>query len=193
MALGDDLNSEVKKILQEEWTTRTGRTVPESNDLKLSNDAVELEGTVLYADLDDSTKLVDTKEPWFAAEVYKSYLACAARIIGSERGEVTAYDGDRIMAVFIGDGMNDRAARTALKINYAVQEIINPAIRNQYPNNDYSVKQVVGIDISNLFVARTESEGPTISFGLDVRPTTPRSYLGDLDQLHKSPPKCTTN
>ncbi len=159
MGLRDDLHSEATKIFGESWTTRAGRTVPESDDLKLSNDAVTPEGTVLYADMDDSTKLVDTMEPSFAAKVYKAYLACAARIIKAEGGAITAYDGDRIMAVFIGNSKNDDAARTALKINYAVQRIVNPAIKAQYPNSNYSVKQVVGIDTSKLFVARTGIRG----------------------------------
>ena len=159
MGLGDDLHSEVTKIFGESWTTCAGRTVPESDDLKLSNDAVTLEGTVLYADMDDSTKLVDTMKPSFAAKVYKAYLACAARTIKAEGGAITAYDGDRIMAVFIGDSKNSNAARTALKINYAVQKIINPAVKAQYPNSNYSVKQVVGIDTSKLFVARTGIRG----------------------------------
>lgn len=159
MGLGDDLNSEVSKILQENWSERTGQVVPESDNLQLGNDAVNLEGTVLYADLDDSTRLVDTREPWFAAEIYKCYLVCAARIIRSEGGKITSYDGDRIMTVFIGDSKNSSAARTALKINFAVQKIINPAIQSQYPNVGYSVKHVVGIDTSNLFVARTGIRG----------------------------------
>ena len=159
MALGDDLNSEVRKILQEEWSEREGRVVPESDDLTLSNDAVILDGTVLYADLDDSTQLVDTKEPSFAAEIYKCYLMCAARIIRSEGGEITSYDGDRIMAVFIGALKNPVAARTALKINFAVQKIVNPAILKQYPNSGYAIKHVVGIDTSSLFVARTGIRG----------------------------------
>ena len=159
MALGDDLNSEVRKILQDTWTTRAGRVVPESDDLGLGNDAVTLEGTVLYADLDDSTKLVDTMKPSFAAEVYKSFLVCAARIIRSEGGEITAYDGDRIMAVYIGNTKNTDAARTALKVNYAVREVINPAIRELYSRSSYSTRHVVGIDTSSLFVARTGIRG----------------------------------
>ena len=159
MGLGDNLNAEVRKILQEEWSTRAGRVVPESDDLGLGNDAVTLDGTVLYADLDDSTQLVDEMEPEFAAEIYKCYLVCAARIIRSEGGEITSYDGDRVMAVFIGDSKNSDAARTGLKINYAVREIINPAIEDQYPNARYSIKHVVGIDTSSLFVARTGIRG----------------------------------
>ena len=60
--------------------------MPESVDLGLRNDAVTIHGTVLYADLDGSTKLVDTNEPWFAAGIYKSYLLCAARISNPKWG-----------------------------------------------------------------------------------------------------------
>ena len=159
MSLGDDLNSEVRKILRERWTTRQGRIVPDPEDLGLGNDAVLLDGTVLYADLNGSTDLVDGYESYFAAEVYKCFLTCAARIIRSEGGEITAYDGDRIMAVYIGDLKNTTAARTALKINYAVKNIVNPAIQNQYPSISYTVSHVVGIDTSNLFVARIGVRG----------------------------------
>lgn len=197
MALGDDLRSEVHKILRERWTTRSGRTVPETDDLKLSNDAVILDGTVLYADLDDSTELVDTRSRAFAAEIYKSYLVCAARIIRAEGGTITGYDGDRIMAVFIGNAKNSIAARTALKINYAVSEIINPAIRAQYPNCGYSVKHVVGIDTSDLFVARTGIRGANdlVWVGraanhaakLSARPGPPTQITSEVyDQLDNS-------
>ena len=84
MALGDDLRAEVRKIFQEQWTTASRGAVPESADLELRNDAVTVHGTVLYADLDRSTELVDTKKAWFAAEIYKTYLVCAARIVESE-------------------------------------------------------------------------------------------------------------
>ena len=159
MSLGDDLQTEVKKIFREVWTPRDGRIVPESEDIKLGNDAVKLDGTVLYADLDGSTNLVDSYKPAFAAEIYKSYLHCTAKIIRAEEGTIVSYDGDRIMAVFIGDSKNTDAARTALKITYAVREIINPAIKAQYPKSTFSIKQIVGIDTSSLFVARTGIRG----------------------------------
>ena len=159
MALADDLNSQIVQIFREQWTTRSGRVVPEPDDLALRNDAVVLDGTVLYADLDESTDLVNKKKPEFAAEVYKAFLGCAARIIRAEGGEITGYDGDRIMAMFIGDSKNTAAARTGLKINYAVLKIINPALERQYPNNRYTVKHQVGIDTSQLLVARTGIRG----------------------------------
>src|SRR5260370_31674604 len=102
----------------------------------------------------DSTDLVDGHEPHFAAEIYKAYLRCAARIIKHEQGTITAYDGDRVMAVFLGNSKNTSAVRSAQMINYTIQAIINPSLKKQYPNTTYQLKYVIGVDTSELFVAR---------------------------------------
>lgn len=159
MALKDDLESKVANIFSTAWTTRKGQIVPSPDDVKLGNDAVKLDGVVLYADLSQSTNLVDNYKPEFAAEIYKSYLHCAAKIIKDQGGVITAYDGDRIMAVFIGDSMNSSAAKAALKINSARLHIINPAIKTQYSKSTYIVKHTIGIDSCELFVARTGIRG----------------------------------
>jgi class 3 adenylate cyclase len=86
-------------------------------------------------------------------------LHCAAKIIRSESGEITAYDGDRVMAVFIGGNKNTSAVRAALKINYARSNIINPGIIKQYPSSKYEIKHVVGIDSGELYIARTGIRG----------------------------------
>lgn len=159
MALYEDLAAAVKRIFSEAWTNRDGQVVPEPEALALGNAGVKLNGTVLYADLSASTVLVDSKTAEFAAEVYKSYLHCAAKIIRSEGGSITAYDGDRIMAIFIGDFKNTSAARAALKINWAVTHLVNPLLKAQYPRTNYVVQQTVGIDTSTLLAARTGIRG----------------------------------
>jgi class 3 adenylate cyclase len=159
MSLKDDIEKEVKSIFGERWAKRNGRVVPSPEDLKLCNDAVKLDGVVLYADMSESTALVDSRKDFFAAEIYKAYLHCAAKIIRSEGGVITAYDGDRIMAVFVGEAKNTSAARAALKVNYARLNIINPAIRSQYQAETYEVRHTIGIDSSVLFVARTGIRG----------------------------------
>jgi class 3 adenylate cyclase len=159
VSLKDELNTYVQNVLDEQWQRRTGRKVPEPEDLSLKNLAVELEATVLYADLAGSTKMVRVEKDWFATEVYKSYLYCASRLIRSEGGSITAYDGDRVMGVFIGDSKNTSAASCALKINHAVKKIILSKIEAKYPSKDFSFNQRVGIDMSKLFIARTGIRG----------------------------------
>lgn len=159
MALKDDLNSEVGKIVKSAWTERAGTVVPEDNSIGLGNDASRIEATVLYADLADSTLLVDSYDPAFAAEVYKAFLHCAAKLIRANGGKITAYDGDRVMAVYVGSFKNSAAVRTAMQLNLAVNEIIHPSLMAQYPGVKYRLEHVVGIDTSELFVAKTGVRG----------------------------------
>ncbi|MBL0059031.1 MAG: adenylate/guanylate cyclase domain-containing protein [Elusimicrobia bacterium] len=149
-----DILKEVDEILSSKWAIREGRKVPEASDIQLGNDAITLAGTVLYADMSDSTELVNGYKPWFAAEIYKSYLVGACRIIRANGGEITAFDGDRVMGVFVGDQKNTSAAKAALKINFIVRKI-NDAIKAKFPTTSFILRQKIGIDTSDLFVVRT--------------------------------------
>lgn len=159
MGLKDEISTEVKKIFASQWSTRDGLKVPEAEEVGLGNDAVALDGTILYADLDGSTSMVDKYKKSFSAEVYKTYLYTAAKIIRSEGGTIVSYDGDRVMAVFIGATKDSTAARCALKINWAVKKLVNPLKNAQYPGDDFVIRQVVGIDTCQLWAARTGVRG----------------------------------
>jgi class 3 adenylate cyclase len=159
MTSTQEMMQEVKEILSTDWDRRDGREVPEAEDIELGNDAVCLKGSVLYADMADSTSLVNGYKDWFAAEAYKAYLICACRIIRKNGGVITAFDGDRVMGVFIGETKNTSAAIAALQISYVVSNVVNKAIKELYPNSGFQVQQSVGIDTSDLFVARTGIRG----------------------------------
>ena len=154
-----ELQRKIDEILSANWQRRRGQVVPEAESVQLGNDAVELEGTVLYADLCDSTGLVQGYKDWFAASVYKTYLMCASELIKNNGGTITAFDGDRVMALFIGDQKNTCAAKSALQINHLVAREINPRIKTRFSNSSYELRQAVGIDTSALFVAKTGIRG----------------------------------
>lgn len=149
-----EIMDEVEAILATKWQTRDGTKVPEPEDIRLGNDAVLLDGTVLYADMADSTGLVDGYKNWFAAEVYKSFLVAACHVIRNNSGVITAFDGDRVMAVYIGSTKNSSAAKTSLQLNWLVIEI-NKALKAAYPSSAFQLRHSVGVDTSSLFVART--------------------------------------
>jgi class 3 adenylate cyclase len=159
MTLIDDLEVYVDRVFTEEWVRRQGQKVPDTEDVALKNEAVELDATVLYADLAGSTKMVKAKKDFVAAEVYKSYLYCAARLIRNSGGVVTAYDGDRVMGVFIGDAKNSSAAICGLNIYHAASQIVMPRYKQKWPKTEFELKQRVGIDTSKLFIARTGIRG----------------------------------
>ncbi|OWP64623.1 adenylate/guanylate cyclase domain-containing protein [Hymenobacter amundsenii] len=161
MSLSTELKKTVAEYFATKWVTRNGQVVPEADKVTLGNDAVKLNGVVLYADLAESTNLVRNYSSEIAAEVYKSYLHCASKIIRNNGGVITAFDGDRVMAVYIGENKETRAMRTALALNSAVIDIINPALSKEYGDKvkGLVIKQAVGIDVSDLFIAKTGVRG----------------------------------
>jgi len=63
------------------------------------------------------------------------------------------------MAVFISDVQTSNAAKCGLQINWAVKNVVNPALKKQYSDSNYVVKQVVGIDTGEVRVARIGIRG----------------------------------
>jgi class 3 adenylate cyclase len=155
----EDIRSEIGTILSGDWTTRDGAQVPSPEDVQLGNNAVNLSGTVLYADLAGSTDLVNSYRNWFAAEIYKAFLRGACRVIQNNRGTITAFDGDRVMAVYIGETQNTDAVGSALEINHVVTKMINPMVQEKFKVPKFQIRHAVGIDCSPLFIARTGVRG----------------------------------
>jgi class 3 adenylate cyclase len=149
-----EIINEAKAIFKAAWQVRDGRKVPDTESLKLGNEGLKLDAAVLYADMADSTNLVSNFKAEFAAEIYKSYLMGTCRVIRNNGGEITAFDGDRVMAVFTGDYKNTEAAKTALQIYGYVHEL-NVGLKECYPNTSFVVRHTVGVDSGELLVAKT--------------------------------------
>jgi class 3 adenylate cyclase len=190
MALADDLKKWVGETFTSDWEVQETIGVPNPEDLRLnSNHAKDLNAaTVLYADLDGSTDMVNTMKWEFSAQIYKTFLKCASDIIKNEGGVITAYDGDRVMAIFTGNSKNTEAARCALKINSAVIDIIQPAIAKKWAT-DFVLKHVVGIDTSQLRTARIGVRGDNDLVWIGRA----ANYAAKLTSLAGKPSRITEN
>lgn len=159
MTVADDITANAKTTYGTKWEVRDGTVVPVAKDLKLANDAVRFEtATVLYADLDGSTSLVEKKKWEFSGEVYKTFLYAASRLIRKHDGSIVSYDGDRVMGVFISNSQRNEAVSCALEINYAVKNLIQPELEKNW-KTDFKIRHIVGIDTSSIRAARTGVRG----------------------------------
>jgi class 3 adenylate cyclase len=157
MALKDDLKNRVDSILSQTWNTRDGQVIPDSTDIALAGGAVKLDTTILYSDLADSTELAAKFDKRIAAKVYKTFLTCTTKIIRAEGGHIRSFDGDRVMGIFIGDNKNSSAAKCALKIKWAFDEIIRPKLLAKYEilrNGSFTLTYCSGIDTSSILAVR---------------------------------------
>lgn len=163
MALGDEIRSDLDKMVGKPWSIRDGNVVPGNDDVGLyNNDAVKLDAVYLYADLLGSTKLARDFTPQVAGKVIRASLRTASLVIKEFEGEIRSYDGDRVMGIFIGGSKNSNAATVALKINAAMQEIVQPALYAKLPTlerDGYQPRMCVGIASGEAFIARAGVRG----------------------------------
>jgi adenylate cyclase len=152
-----DLQRRVTSALAAKWNGRNGTVVPEDSAVPLIGGYVNLDATILYADLADSTETVLFSTD-LAARLFKAYLTCCTLIIREHGGEIRSFDGDRVMGVFIGDHKNTSAVKSALKINHAFEYLIRPEFEEKYEacrNGGVALSQCVGVDTSTVYAVRS--------------------------------------
>lgn len=156
MSIATDLEAEVRNFAWSSWgNIPNARVLPTPEDLTYGNTAERLEVCVLYADIHGSTKMVDELSDTLAAEYYKAFLHCAGSLVRRNEGHIQAYDGDRVMAIYLGDGKCDQAVSTALELTYAVRSIINPAFYSVYNRFHRPLQHTVGTDVGTVLAAKT--------------------------------------
>lgn len=159
MTLKTDLEEAVSLIARTKWEVAPGLTVPELTALTLGNTGKTIDACILYADLSDSTGMVDALINWRAAEHYKAFLLCASQIIKNAGGSIEAYDGDRVMGVFLGSARHDNAVKAAFQLNWAMISIVNPTFARVYTTNHRPLVHTVGIDSGNILVCKAGVRG----------------------------------
>ncbi|RLB74060.1 MAG: adenylate/guanylate cyclase domain-containing protein [Deltaproteobacteria bacterium] len=159
MSFEDDLKKEVRSFFRTQWEVTDGKVIPEPDSIGLGNKAKKLDIAILYADMAESTNLVDGYKPLYAAEIYKSFLHTCCKIIRRNGGELVSFDGDRIMGAFIGDGKNSAAAKCALNIKWGITSIVQSEHDEYYKGKGITINYSAGIDSGDHHVIRTGIRG----------------------------------
>jgi len=155
LAIKDDLTDKVREFALTKWEDIPDAYVlPTVDDLTFGNSGKHLDVTALYADISNSTAMVDALHDTRAAEYYKAFLHCASQLIKRNSGEIQAYDGDRVMAMYVGADQADRAVRTALELHFAVAHIINPMFEWVYKESHRKLQFTVGIDSGRVLAIK---------------------------------------
>ena len=198
MGLADDTKSGVDGVLKEAWEITIGSVVPETDDVTLKNGGRRVDATYLYADLAGSSKLAQTVKDEIVAKVIRSYLNAAARILKHHGGAIRSYDGDRVMAVFIGSSKNSSAAIAAFNLNWAVQKVIRGKLDTKWPQSlaNYTMHHGVGIATGEALIVRAGvrnnndlvsiGSAPNVAAKLSELRRTPDIYItsGVYDMLN---------
>ncbi|WP_257899437.1 adenylate/guanylate cyclase domain-containing protein [Rhodococcus qingshengii] len=162
MSLLDDINTQIEKTIKTSMTvttrssTSSDTSVPKPEDLAYNGGKI-ISATYLYTDMHDSSTLAATASREEAARVFRGFLNVSTKIIRSLDGHIRSFDGDRVMGVFTGPDKEDRAVKAALRIKWAVDTHVTPAIHAEIPSlksNGWNLKQSSGIATGKTLLAR---------------------------------------
>lgn len=156
MTVLSDTQADASGAISQTWSMADAQVVPENESVALAGGAKKLPAAMFYADLADSTKIA-MYDARVAAKLFKAFLAATARIVRSEGGEIRSFDGDRLMAVFMGQYKNTNAVRAGLKLKFVFDQVIVPKFKAAYTvfnNGTYPLGYSCGIDSGDIMVVR---------------------------------------
>lgn len=150
------IESSVSDIFSEQWSISDGTVVPKTEDIVMKNGGRRVDATYLYADLAGSSRLAHTMLKETTARIIRAYVGTAVRILRHKGGQIRSFDGDRVMAIFMGGSKNNDAVRAALGINWAVEKVIAPAIADKWTDvsKSYTIGHGIGIDTGEALIVR---------------------------------------
>lgn len=179
----------MSEIIGNEWKVFKPRDVPESTDVALSNGAASVEATYLYADLANSSKLAQSVSPEITARVIRMYLNMAVRVLRYKGGHIRSFDGDRVMAIFMGDAKNTDAFRAALAVNFYVVKRLPSLIDDAWPavkRTGWTLKHGIGIDTGPALLVRggVRNNNDLVSIGSAPNVAAKLSDIRDGHPIH---------
>ena len=157
MVSENEIKNEILNIENSKWNIQDSENVPKTENLSMTGSVVRFEGTVLYADMKRSSSLVDELSNVVAGKIYQAYHRSVAKLIHSSGGQIAAYDGDRIMGIFVGRDKNTTAVNCGLNINYVVTKILRPMLEDSFrsiQNSGIKISHCVGIDTSQILAVK---------------------------------------
>lgn len=179
------IEATVGDIISTPWQITNGAKVPETDDVVLKNGGRLVDATYLYADLAGSSKLAQSLNKEATAKIVKAYINTASRILRNFDGQIRSFDGDRVMAIFMGENKNWNAVRAALAINWAVLEVIRPAIKDGWTDgaNFCDIGHAVGVDTGEALIVRGGVRNHSDLISIGAAPNV-AAKLSDLRNHH---------
>jgi adenylate cyclase len=133
MALLEELNGKIDAYVKQPYEIEETTIIPDTDNSKLTfgNKGLTCEYAFLFMDIRKSSQFHETYGFPKAAKIYQSFHDINVRVIEENNGSVRAFDGDRVMGVFVGRSKNSNAVKAAMQIQWAIRNILNPKLETK--------------------------------------------------------------
>lgn len=147
------LEEKTKSIRDERFSEVETSVIPtlETPGLTFGNSGKYFYATVLYIDIRQSSQLLEAHRYENVAKLLTAFYNAIVRIANEDGGEIRSFNGDSLLVFFNGTEEDTirRAICSAMRMVYAITEIINPTMTN-LSDLDFGI----GIDYSKVLVTK---------------------------------------
>jgi adenylate cyclase len=152
-----DIETKVDAVLKDAFTQYDTEEIPDienKSDSKLTHGNAGYLGefTFLYVDMRGSSSYTDQHRLQSITKIYKAYHHCMVECIKENNGNIRSFDGDRVLAVFVGKSKVYNAINCAMKMVGCRYDVLQPKINTVFKNDKFSLG--VGISTGNTMVSK---------------------------------------
>ena len=156
MTTNKEALDQIKQYLNESYTRSNTSSVPKKNDLTFGNTVKKLEhAKIFYIDMRKSRSILSDATDFWSVKIHKAFLRAVIHCIEKRDGHLRSFNGDGILAFFIGDNPASKAVRAAMDIKGFVNEINNILTKNDKNKIDFGI----GIAQGTVMIAKSGKGG----------------------------------
>lgn len=149
------IKEDTNKVIRAPLTTSRALKVPETTEVS-HTEAKTITTSVLHIDMRGSTNIVRQFNSTDALKIYKIFHATMVSVALFKKGRVRTFAGDRIGVLFDPFKSVDDAVETALLMQAAIEQILNPIFQERAK---YSIQYGIGVDYGEMLVGRIGQYG----------------------------------
>lgn len=114
----------IEEMLTESYSKVETSNIPKKHHLTFGNTVKIIKHTkILYIDMRKSREILSNATDFWSVKIHKSFLKAITHCIERRDGHLRSFNGDGVLAFFVGDYAASRAVRTAMDIKGFVLEI----------------------------------------------------------------------
>lgn len=152
------LEDRTKAIREEQFISKPARVIPtlDSSDLTFNNVGKWFYATILYIDIRHSSQLLENHHYDNVAKLLSAFYNAIVRVANQDDGKIRSFNGDSLLVFYMGteEETITKAIRSAMKMSYAIKEIINPLMK-KLTNLDFGI----GIDYGKVLAKKVGISG----------------------------------
>lgn len=160
MATNQETLEKIDAYLNQSYVQEEACVVPKRTDLTFGNNVKKmLFVVVMYVDMRKSRKILSDATTFWSVKIHRAFLLALTHSVERRDGHLRSFNGDGILAFFIGDKASSRAVRAAMDMKGIVLKLNEHLEKKNLNPIDFGV----GIAQGPVLVAKSGKAGDDLT------------------------------